>query len=232
MTLYEQWSLIQYIVNKDYQGNIIEPDMFKQLVKVANMDMFKIKMGLPEDYQIGTPLSRQYVDLNERMTDETLFLKKRDSSTAVSSGKFAYPNDYFQAVSIRYNYQRNIDGVATVIPRPVQRLTEDKYSARAGNWTKKPSTLNPVCVLRSDGIYVYPDTITEVDFSYIRYPNDPVFDYVLNTGYITEGGSPTEYEWPKILHNDLTRIILGYIGINLRSEQIQGYAEMHKKEGV
>ena len=59
-----------------------------------------------------------------------------------------------------------------------------------------------------------------------------MFDYTENPGYITDGGSSVEYEWEAHLHMDLTRMILGYIGINLREQQLEQYAEQHKAQGV
>lgn len=231
MTLFEQWELVNYIANKDYGGNIIAPDRFKQLVVVVNMDLFKVKMGLPEDFKPGAPFFRQHLDAVQRLTDETRFLHKRVAAQAVSTGKISYPDDYFGFDAIRYGYQRQVDGEAKVLWKPVEILTEDQYSDRAGNWTKQPSTKNPVGVCRSDGIYIYPADIPQVDFTYVRYPTDPVFDYVQQTGYITEGGSPTEYEWGDHLHMDLTRRILSYIGINIREQQLEQYAEQHKAMG-
>ena len=133
---------------------------------------------------------------------------------------------------MRFGYQRQVDGESKVFWKPVEMLTEDQYSDRAGSFTKEPSQKNPVGVIRSDGIYVYPITIPQVDFTYIEYPTEPVFDYIQQTGYIEEGGAPTEYAWPIHLHMDLTRMILGYIGINIREQQLEQYSEQHKTQGV
>jgi hypothetical protein len=151
MTLFEQWELVNYIANKDYGGNVIEPDRFAQLVKVANIDLFKVKMGLPEDFQPGVALFRQHLDVVQRLTDETRFLHKRVASQAVTAGVVSYPTDYFGFDAMRYGYQRQVDGTPTVLWKSVESLTEDEYSDRSGNWTKKPSGKNPVCVFRSDG---------------------------------------------------------------------------------
>ena len=232
MTLFEQWELVNYIANKDYGGNVITPDRFAQLCVVVNMDLFKVKMGLPEDYQLGAPISRQYLDATQRLTDETRFLKTRVAAQAVTSGIVAFPGNYFGFDAIRYGYQRQVDGDPKVIWKPVEPLTEDEYSDRAGNSIKEPTAKNPVCVVRSNGIHIYPTIIVQVDFNYVRYPADPVFDYTENPGYITDGGSSVEYEWEAHLHMDLTRMILGYIGINLREQQLEQYAEQHKAQGV
>ena len=238
MTLFEQWELINYIANKDYGGNVIEPEQFNALTKVVNLDLLKAKFGLPEDYQPGAPISRQYLDATQRLTDETRFLKMdlRDETltpeTEVPFTTWAYPSDYFSLVSLLYNYQRNIDGVTTIVPQQVEILTKDEADSRLGNWTKKPSATNPIAVITSSAIRFYPIAIGTADISYIRYPTDPVFDYVEGAGFITEGASPVEYEWPKHLHMDLTRMILSYIGINMREQQLEQYAEQHKAQGV
>jgi hypothetical protein len=234
MTLIEQWDLINYIANKDYGGQVIEPDTFNALTKVVNLDLLKVKMGLPEDYQPGAPVSRQYLDATQRLTDETRFLK---AFSAIATGSFntdaVLPADYFNFISAYYVYQRNIDGVSTDIDTVLEILTWDEANERKGNWTKKPSPTNPIGIITQFSIKLFPEeTIGNLLLQYIRYPTDPEFNYVVNSGYITDGGSSVEYEWPKHLHMDLTRMILGYIGINMREQQLEQYAEQHKAQGV
>lgn len=222
-----------FIVNKDYEGNAFTPDQFADIAKTANLELFKIKMGLPEEYSPGASITRQNFDASQIMTDDTKFLRKLDPSAALTSGLLEYPIDYFTSNAIRHNYQRNVDGVATTIPRMVEILTEDEASDRLGKWLKRPTAWDPIAVIRAEGIQIYPDTINEVEFAYIRYPESPNFVYVLKTGYIEEDESNTvEYEWPEHLHMDLVRIMLSFIGINLRDEQLFQYAEAKKTQGV
>ena len=133
MTLWEQWELVNFIANKDYGGNVIEPDRFNQLVKVANLDLFKVKLGLPEDYQLGAPLSRQYLDATQRLTDETRFLKVALPDEAVVADTISLPDDYFTLASLRYTYQRTIDGAAVSLKQKVELLTESEVDDRLSN---------------------------------------------------------------------------------------------------
>ena len=233
MTLFEIYKLAEYIANKDYGGNLLGPDQYGELIVAANLDLFKKKMGLPEDFQLGAPVSREYIDANKIQTTDLRHLKVHVPTQAVAAGIIAYPVGYFLDDAIRYGYQRNVDGSAEVIPKTVEALSEAQYGDRAGNWTKKPSTKNPVYVVRKGGLYIYPATITVVDFNYYKYPTTPVFAYVQETGYITYNDlASTEFDWPERLHMDLVRLILGYVGINLREAQLSQYAEVKKKEGV
>ena len=233
MTLFQIYELIEYITNKDYNGNVIAPDQYGKLIVAANIDMFKKKLGLPEDFQLGAPITREYIDANKIQLADTKHLKVRAATQAVASGVIAYPVGYFLDDAIRYNYQRDVDGASTTITKVVEGLTEAQYGDRAGNWIKKPSTKNPVYVVRNDGIHIYPSTIAVVDFNYYKYPTTPVFAYNQFTGYITydEPGS-TEFDWPERLHMDLVRIILGYVAMNISEAQLSAYAEAKKKEGI
>ena len=232
MKLFDMYALVGYVANKDYEGNVVTPEDFKRLAKVANLDLFKIKMGLPEDMAPGQPLTRQHPDVRALSTDELRFLKVYAPTTSVVAGKIAYPVNYFALDDIRYNYQRNIDGAAAIIPRKVTILKEQQYTDRASTWLKRPTLKWPVGVIRADGIHIYPGTITQVEMDYYRYPVEPVFAYTPNVGYITDPGTSVEFEWPESMHNDLMRIILSYIGVNIRDTELVQYAEQKKAQGV
>lgn len=234
MTLFEQYNFVSFILNKDYTGNVVKPERFKDVVPVANLELFNMIMGLPEDFAPGQPISRSSFDLTRILNAETKFLREYEDSQAVSSGAIALSGltRFFMVDTIRFGYQRQVDGVTKTFYKVVEELTEREYSDRAGSYIKEPTQQSPVYVLRSDNINIYPDTITEVQFSYIKLPRTPVFDYVQETGYITEGASPVEYEWPENLHPKLTMLIMKYFGMHLNEQDIANYAEMYKSQGV
>lgn len=57
------YNVIELIVNKDFSGNIITPERFNELIKVVNIDLFRKKYGLPEQYQPGRPVPKEYVEI-------------------------------------------------------------------------------------------------------------------------------------------------------------------------
>lgn len=232
MTLFEQYNFVSFILNKDYAGNVVKPDKFKEVVKVINQELFNIMMGLPEGFAPGQPIPQMSFDLTKLLNAETRFLREYESAQAVAAGVIAIPSGFFMVDTIRFGYQRSIDGVATTLYRPVEELTEREYSDRAGNYTKQLTQKNPGYVLRNDGIYIYPTTISQVQFSYIRFPVTPVFDYTLGTGTITEGPSPVEYEWGENLHPKLTWMIVNYFAKHIKEDDLTQYAEMYKAQGV
>lgn len=232
MTLWEQFTLIKFIVNKDFSGNIITPEMFKDLIKVVNIDLFRNKYGLPEEYQPGRPIPVEYADITLKNTDDLKAFKVYLPNTPVVVGILPYPLNYAHRDTVTYPFSKTINGVVTVLPKPVEILREEQFNSRNGNYTKRPTTSNPIGVVRSDGIHIRPFTILSVDFAYFRWPIDPIFNYQLNDGYITYVPSMSqEYEFPKDEHMTLVSMMLQYIGVNLREADIVQYSELKKKEG-
>ena len=232
MTLGAIYDLIELICNKDFDGNIITPVRFNQLIKVANIDHFRDKYGLPEEYIPGRPLPAEYKDITNKNTDDLKALKVRIANRTVAAGVIVYPDDYVHLESIVYNYSKTINGVVTVLPRHVEILREAEFASREGNYTKRPTTQNPCGIIRSDGVHVRPITITACDFNYYKYPATPVFAYTQGDGFITyDAVNSIELEWPDDEMIVITRRILEYIGVNLRSEDIVGYANKKLKEG-
>lgn len=232
MTLFEIYDLVRFICNKDFDGNIITPDRFNNIIKVVNIELFRNKYGVPEQYQPGRPVPNEHVDVTLKNIDDLKPFRMSIVNAPVTSGVLSYPNDYAHRDEIVYNFTKTINGVATVLPRGVEMLRESQLSERRGNYTKRPTLQNPCGVLRLNGIHIYPTTITLVDFYYFRFPVDPVFAYTQGDGYITyDAGGSTELEWPKDEHLTITNLLLKYIGINLREQDLLNYAELKKREG-
>ena len=226
MTLGEIYNLIEFITNKDFDGNIVTPERFNQLIKVVSIDLFRQKYGIPEEYQPGRPVPNEYADITLKNTDDLKAFKERLAARAVTNGVMEYPSDYAHRDTVVYNYSKTINQVATTLPRPVEILRESEFAAREGNYTKMPTTANPIGVMRSDGIHIRPVTITECDLNYYRFPVDPEFAYTQFDGGITyDAANSTEFEFPIDEHFTLVKMMLSLVGVNLREEQIVSYAE-------
>lgn len=233
MTLFDMYQLMELILNKDYSGNTITPERFSQLIKVVNIDKFRKKFGLPEEYQPGRPVPREFAEITAKNADDLRMFKATPLlNTPSPAGLLPYPNNYAHYDAIYYNLSVTIDGAAVIMPRPIEILRESQISARRGNYTKTPTTGYPVAVLRSAGIQIYPVSITVVDFTYWRFPIDPVFAYVQGEGFITyDAPNSVEFEWTVDEHTSLVAMMLQYFGVNLRESEIYNYANIKLKEG-
>jgi len=232
MTLWEMYQLLKFITNKDFAGSVITPERFKLILPVVNIDLFRQKYGIPEEYQPGRPIPNERADITLKNTDDMKAFKVRLPNRTVAAGVMLYPNNYAHRDTVVYNYSKTINGVATSLPRPVEILREAEFASREGNYTKRPTLQNPIGVMRVDGIHIRPVDIASSDLNYYRFPVDPVFAYVEGDGFITyDAANSTELEWGKDEQLTFTRMVLSFIGINLREEQIFNYAETKLKTG-
>ena len=232
MNLFTAYELLRFICNKDFAGNIITPERFKLLIKVVNIDLYRKKYGLPEGYSPGSPVPVEHIDITIKNTDDMKAFKMDLSNTPVTGGVLPYPSDYAHRDTVVYRYSKTINKVATELPRPVEILRDAQAAERRGNYTKRPTVKDPIGVMRQDGIYIYPKTITSVDFYYWRWPREPSFVYVTEDGYITyDALSSVEFEWPEDEHNTLNSMMLTYIGVNLRENEIVQYSGLKQKQG-
>lgn len=232
MTLFEMFSLIELIVDKDYSGNIITPKGFNELIKVVNIDLFRKKYGLPEEFQPGRPIANEYADITLKNTDDLKAFKMALINTSVTAGVLPYPTLYAHRDTISYNFTKTINGVATVLPKPVEILREAEFASREGNYTKRPTTANPIGVVRSTGIHIRPVTIVAVDFHYYRWPVEPIFAYNIGDGFVTEDVvNSIQFEWPVDEHLTLAMLVLKYIGVNLRESDLVQVATQQLQTG-
>lgn len=231
MTLWQMFSLIEYVGNKDFSGNIVIPEKFADLIKVVNIEHFRKKTGLPEEYQPGRPIPVEHTDITANNQDDIKPFKVYLPNRTVTAGIMSYPTNYAHVQTVVYNYSKTINNVATILPRQVELLREAEFASRNGNYTKRPTTMNPVGIIRNDGIHIKPATIASCDLHYLRWPVDPVFNYTIGDGFITyDASSSVEVEWPVSEHLTLVKMILSLVGINLREAELVQYAEQKLKQ--
>jgi hypothetical protein len=226
MHLRGMYDLIEFICNKDFSGNIITPDRFNLLIKVVSIELFRDKYGVPEEYQPGRPVPQEFADITLKNTDDLKTFKVRVPDRVVTNGIMAYPSDYAHRDTVVYNFSKTINNIVTPLPKPVEILRESEFASREGNYTKRPTTQNPIGVVRSDGIHIRPITISAVDFNYYRFPVDPVFAYTEGDGFITyDATNSIQPEFTKDELYTFTKRVLSMVGVNLREEQVVQYAE-------
>lgn len=255
MTLQEILDLINYVANKEQSGNTLSIPQYNNLLKTVNIDYFKLKYGLPEDYRVGMPLARQAWENTQAITDalrrfKVIMGSPNAQMTVSNNGIAVLPTDYVHVSSIRYiqNVNNTSCGHKEYI-RTVEVITDDQLSDRLSNNVKKPSYRYPVAVFYNSYVQFYPKDLHAVDFTYLRLPLTPYYDFYMDTNdnvvYLPPNttspitGNPpshasqsVELEWGEECHIDIARLLLSYIGINLREVPLLQYAEMKKKEGV
>ncbi len=231
MTLFEAFNFMNFVLDKDYNGQVLKPDYFNTLLLASNISYYKLKFGLPEEYRPGQPVPRQAVDISRKLTDDLRAFKITATMTIDGSGIGSFPGGYSHMDSMKYGRAVTIDTVGYTYWSPVEELTSGQAADRLGNYTKRPTEKNPIGEYTSTGVIVYPVTINQVTIVYYRMPIQPVFIWSVSNDEISDNGS-TEWEWPVDCHMDLVRLMSSDMGINVREQLITEFSEMKLQKGV
>lgn len=242
MNVQELLDYVNFRLNKDQTGQTMTPDQYNLLLRTINFTFFKWKYGLPEEYQIGAPFSRQAWELTQKMTDDlSLFLVKMDGVEGSQllldkNGVAALPDNYMHASSLNYWWFRNRPGCATAV-KPKIRPLEVMFDAQLGpvlsHPVRHPTYKYPVASFYNKKVRVWPNEIDHIEFNYLRLPRVPVYAYTItNDEPVYNAGGSVQLEWPDDNHEDIANLIMGLASDNIRSQQMKQSAELRKQQGV
>lgn len=231
---------INFVTNKETDGNTMTIPQYNTLLSVVNMDFFKYRYGLPEEYRAGQPLPRMSYELTQKITDDLRHLKVRmgvDTPQMIVDvqGRADIPSNYVHFSSWGYRSIISPDCDSLIEKHHVGEVLSDaQVFPRLGNSITYPSKKDPVCVFYKDYIQFYPRDLKRVDFTYLRFPLTPYYATTVNSEtdeYEYSEEDTIHLEYPADCFSDIASMILSYIGINLREQDLIKYAETHKLTG-
>jgi len=235
MTLEQVRDLVALITaDKGIDVNLNGDDL-ADLLNLAQLKYYKLKIGLPEEYQPGMPLPRQAYEITDRMMEDLRVFKKvigANTSTPITldaNGHYTLPSDYFIATSFTYAY------VVSGAPydREIKRLNDLQYNKAITKVASKPDEWYPVCNLQSTFIRFSPILTGNISMVYLRFPVKPVYAVKETDGYYEyDSVNSTELEWGDMQIIDIITILLGDLGLELKSADIINYSENLKAKGV
>jgi hypothetical protein len=150
-----------------------------------------------------------------------------------SKGGYAtIPADFWYEARSNYNKIVNNACDADSEYRPVEFVPQHIFDSIMSTSLLNPTVNSeafPVMVISNDLFYVYP-FLRRISFTYIRQPEQPIFDYDIVSGvpvYLPPGevhanssvlpaGTPSqsvEFEWPESCVDELTDMIKTYVAI-------------------
>ena len=138
------------------------------------------------------------------------------------------------AISGIYNYRTNITNlyklgsVHTTHPTNSQKIEIEEvnnnewYTMQSAPLTR-PNPSRPIYVNRQDGLNIYPDTIEDIDISYIRTPNEVEWGYfVINDKALYDSSllKTTHFELHASEETELVYKILRLAGISIKQPEV------------
>lgn len=225
---------VNFLADK-YQSRAISDTEFNQIIDAVSYDLWKLKVGLPEEYQANAPFPRQAWQISNKISDDMRYFITEVAINKNNNGIFAYPNNYGAFSSLRYSRILN-NGCDTpdVKTRTIELVTDAELSERLDNTIIPPNYDYPVGAWYAEGWKVYPTQITTVDLTYLRLPTTPFrnfdFDPITDqTTYQPIGSTPLDF--PKTLWIDFAVMCVKFLSINIREEILYSMAQQRQLSG-
>jgi len=212
MNNYQLYKLLHVIANKDVYSNFLKPEQFELELISKNIRLMRNLLGLPERYQPGT----MQVGASASRTieiDLLPFLRNRDvaiTNQETSLSDWYYINDWYTDDS-----------------KSADIVSQQELGMRINHPIKKATIKYPFAMITSNGLKIWPDTVSRINISYYRPPNDPVFVTSVNatTGELEyDEVSSSELEWADHNKLDILHMIMQDMGVNIERQDLEQLA--------
>lgn len=219
------------IANK-YLSGAISPEEFNRFAAIVSNDLFKTKVGIPEEYQPGLPLPRQAWQVSYKISDDVKHLIVETDISKNATNFFPYPGTYAAFSSMKYGYiSSHCDSELTWTR--VEVVTDGELSIRLESKLLPPTHRHPIGAYYNDGFKVFPTDITSIRLTYLRYPTTPNWNFTLvNDQPVYNPTGSVNFDFPVTLHSDIVIRICRYMGINLREEELLQAALQRQNSGT
>lgn len=219
MTINEAYLFTQFVSNKKQNG-YIKPDDWNTLAPIMQLSLINDRLGNVKRYRPGEPVPPWGFGLTQKTREELRPISVKPTTTPVVAGLAAIPADYLY-------YDTVTAGGKNVI-----EVTEDEIAELNNNTIIPPSTQFPYFTIHSEGIFVYPTSITSIALSYIRKPATPVWAYtIVNDEPIYDAGSSQDFEVSPGAQLEIVMLILQAVGVSLNLQEVLQYSLMSEQQG-
>jgi hypothetical protein len=228
MNIYEIYKAVEFYLNKDQFGRHFSVSKFNSMIPVVEIDLFKQRYGLPQEYQPGMPIPRMSYEITQKISDDVSPMKVWMGSpngpsplTVNTDGVANLPPNY-----VHFSSSRTLDGY------PIEMLSDSEFNERLMNPNRTPSLRYPIMTTYARYIQFQPKDIQQVHFVYLRLPVYAALAVTIdpNTDVeVYDSVNSRDTEFPEDMHTEYIRRMLMNMGVNLRSEIVMQYSNMPEK---
>ena len=242
MTIDELKKFVEFIARKSQAGGNPTPSQFNIDVERSFMEWVMKRYGNPQEYQPGAPIPRVAWQDTKKITDDLRFLLARHEFQVPVNGRLPVPDGtttdlqgnvaeaYLHGSSLRREVIKKKGDELVVNETTIDELRDSEVGSRLSSQIFKDSN---ACAFYNDYIQFYPKNIGKVIFTYLRTPKKPYWGSTLsNNRPVYDPSTSVDVESPDITHNEIAMGVLGFLGISIREQQLQVYADQMKKEGI
>lgn len=208
--------LYETLTNKNQKGNTLTPTKLNEYAKASQLQVYE------KDYQdfMNTGISTDFLKT---------FLVPDKILIVPPTGILLSPDDLQHTLNIKGYY---VPDGETGIPIPLEMVTNDEWNNAAASQLQRPTKEFPYGNQIQGGYRFLPKDIGRVFIDYYRAPKDPTWGYTEDPPGVLKYDPSTsiDFEPPLIFINEIMSVFLSYVGISLRAQDIQAWAQMNKQE--
>lgn len=228
MNIGEIDNIVGFIVNRSQTGNA-SPQRRNWAYNLANLYLFKRYLGIPEEWQVGMPLSKIMYSESSYVENALKNFKVTKFLTIDDNGQSVIPSDYIKEDIITYITQ---DENGKKSYTPVKILNSSEQQEALNSYVVPPTFDNPTCTFYGTYIQFYPEALATARMVYLRLPKTPVYGYtVVNGRPVYDPSTSVQLEFPDNLHNDFIMLACQYLGVNMERNELIQYTEQIKHQG-
>ena len=234
MTVCEILRYIRYMANKPQKGNALSPQEYNLSLQDANVFVFNDELSKFNTGDVIPEVLRR-------------FLTPITAGT-ITAGVYTLPSDFAEIATVAFTV--SVGGAVKL-----GRFVSDSAASRMRTSTVYKLQENPIAVMRSGTVQVYPTNAADFQFQYLREPLQPVYDYYMDANLnevclaygqsytlgagetgsdgTTSGGvtsNTIELDWDNEIHPRIVSYIARDLGLNIREGDLVQFANMKKEE--
>jgi len=238
MNVWEIYQFINFRANKEQSGRSYTPEQFNISAKAVNIDYFKVKAGLPEEYKPGFPFPRQAWQITQKITDD---LRKFMWVMGINGaqlqinrhGLATLPSNYVRESSIYYDNGQTVNCETDERWVPIEIIDDSQWGDRLTSSIKYPDKEYPVCRFIGNQIEFRPKSLKAVNMTYLRLPDAAVLGYTIdgNNDIVYNPTTSVQFEWPEDCHTDIANMMLIWLAENLSNPMMIQEGQQRKNQG-
>lgn len=239
------WDVYEYNyvrMNKEQSGRTLTQSEFNKVINVAILEYLKLKIGLPEMYQVGAPIAPQQWQLSQKISDDCRHLLKwmGGSDAPYMSideyGVSEVPSDYVAFSSCYYEqeYKKDCESSAEERLRSVEFVADAVWADRVSSSVKKPTEKYPIAKWYGNKIQFAPNGLRYVHFTYLRKPKTAYLAVTIdaNNDYVYNESGSEQIEFPDICLPDIANMVFGIMAGQIQSQLYIQSSESRKQRGI
>ena len=212
------------LANKEQRG-YVTPQEFNLYANQAQLEILNQYFYDINQWSRQHGSNHEYADMLDLIYEKIAVLNVRQLALLVNNGILQIignpniPLGVYKLGSVFFNMN---NGRSTEI----EEVNYNEYEKMAMAPLTRPTLNRPVYVNRIDGLNIYPNTIEEVDISYVKVPNTVNWAYVVvNDKALYNDNISVDFELHGSEETELVYKILKLAGVNLKQPDVAQVAD-------